>query len=100
MGSSARRVIAAEAYVLERYPVAVEVAPRVYPVEHRTDGNLEIAADRQIVFSFPLPRTVEPQRRDAAIEKRSSVGIHFFLRGVESDAHDEYGRPVDAHQFA
>ncbi len=69
-------------------------------IDHRLHGDLVVAADREIVFALALPRPVEHQRRDAAIEIRPLVGVGLFLRGVEPDRHDQHRRLRHALRLA
>ena len=79
----------------------VSRSPRVSTVvDDRLHGDLVVAADREIVFALALPRPVEDQRRDAAIEIGPLVGVGLFLRGVEADRHDQHRRLRDACRLA
>src|ERR1041385_5362458 len=78
--SRARRVIAAEADTPQADARNAEIAPGLDVIDHRLHGDFIIAADRKVVFALALPRSVEHQRRDAAIQIRALVGLGLFLR--------------------
>ncbi len=83
-GGGARRVVAAEADARDGDARGVDVAPRLDEVDHRLDGDLVVAADREVVFGFALARPVEGERGDAAREERLLVGVGLLLAGIEA----------------
>src|SRR6266850_6811485 len=88
-----RRVIAAEAHAPDGNFSWIEILALLDPVDHRARRALIVAADRDLVLGLALPRPVDRQRGDAAIEERVLVGMQLFFRGVQPRSH-HYHRAV------
>src|SRR4051794_16974716 len=86
----AGRIVAAEAYTPQPDARGVEIAARHHVIDHGLHRDLVVAADRKIVLALTLPRPVEHQGCDAAIEIGPLIGVGFLFRGVETDSHDQH----------
>src|SRR5207302_225701 len=80
----ARRVVAAEAHAPDCNSFGIEIIALFDPIHDCARRALVVAADRDLVLRFTLPRTVDRQHRDAAIEERVLVGMQLFLRRIEA----------------
>src|SRR5256885_13669441 len=94
--SSTRRVIAAETHTPQPDARRIEIATRLDVINYRLHRRLVIAADRKIVLALALPRAIEHQGRDPAIEIGPLIGLRLFFRGIETDRHDQHRRLRDA----
>src|SRR5439155_26296110 len=91
-GSGAWRVIAAEADARDRDSRCVDVAPRLDEIDHRLDGDLVVAADREVVFAFALARPIESERCHAARQERRLIGVGLLLAGIEPAREGDHRR--------
>src|SRR5712691_3170901 len=86
-----RRVVAAEAYAPDCNLSRIEILALLDPIDHRARRTLVIAADRDLVLGFALPRAVDRQRRHAAVEEGILIGMQLFFCGVQPRGHHHYG---------
>src|SRR5882762_5380275 len=91
VGRGARRVVAAQAHAPDCNLFRIEIPALLDPIDHRARGALVVAADRDLVLRFALPRAVDRQHRQAAIEERVLIGMQLFLRRIEARSHHDYG---------
>src|SRR5712691_1324859 len=87
----ARRVVAAQAHTPDRDSFSIEIIALFYPIHDCARRALVIAADRDLVLRLALPRAVDRQHRDAAIEERVLVGVQLFLGRIEAGSHYYHG---------
>src|SRR6267378_8013423 len=87
----ARRIVAAQTYPPDCHFFRIEILSLLDPIDHRARRALVVAADRELVLGLALPRAVDCQRGDAAVEERFFVGMQLFLRGVQPRGHHYYG---------
>src|SRR6266446_5995829 len=87
----ARRIVAAEAHTPDRDSFSIEIIALFDPIHDCARGALVVAADRDLVLGLALPRAVDRQHRDAAIEESILVGVQLFLRRIEAGSHHYYG---------
>src|SRR5882762_5654359 len=86
-----RRVIAAEAHAPDGNFSWIEILALLDPVDHRARRALVVAADRDLVLGLALPRPVDRQRGDAAVEEGILIGMQLFFRRIESWSHHHHG---------
>src|SRR5881396_1007525 len=91
VGRGTRRVVAAEAHAPDRDSFSIEIIALFYPIHDCARRALVVAADRDLVLGFALPRAVDRQHRDAAIEERVLVGMQLFLRRIQAGSHHYHG---------
>src|SRR5205809_496906 len=91
VGRCPRRVVAAEAHAPDRDSFSIEIIALFYPIHDCARRALVVAADRDLVLGFALPRAVDRQHRDAAIEERVLVGMQLFLRRIQAGSHHYHG---------
>src|SRR2546422_1564541 len=91
VGRRPRRVVAAQAYAPDRDSFSIEIIALFYPIHDCARRALVVAADRDLVLGFALPRAVDRQHGDAAIEERVLVGVQLFLRRIEAGSHHYHG---------
>src|SRR5881392_468889 len=98
VGRRPRRVVAAQAYAPDRDSFSIEIIALFYPIHDCARRALVVAADRDLVLRLALPRAVDRQHRDAAIEERVLVGVQLFLCRIEARSH-HYHRQFDSFGF-
>src|SRR5437588_10497396 len=86
-----RRVVAAEANAPDCHFFRIEIVSLLDPIDHRARRALVVAADRDLVLGLALPRSVDRQRRHAAVEEGLLIGMQLFFCGVEPRGHHQYG---------
>src|SRR5712691_11602389 len=91
VGRGTRRVVAAEAHTPDRDSFSIEIIALFDPIHDCARRALVVAADRDLVLGFALPRAVDRQHRDAAIEERVLVGVQLFLGRIEAGSHYYHG---------
>src|SRR3989442_15587815 len=91
VGRGARRVVAAQAHAPDRDSFSIEIIALFDPIHDCARGALVVAADRDLVLGLALPRAVDRQHRDAAIEERVLVGMQLFLRRIQAWSHHYHG---------
>src|SRR6266850_597847 len=91
VGRGARRVVAAQAHAPDCNLFRIEILALLDPIDHRARGALVVAADRDLVLGFALPRAVDRQRRHAAVEEGILIGMQLFLGRIEAWSHHPYG---------
>src|SRR6267143_5905675 len=87
VGRGTRRIVAAEAHTPDRDPFSIQIIALFDPIHDGARGALIVAADRDLVLRFALPRPVDRQQRHAAIEERVLVGMQFFLGRIQARSH-------------
>src|SRR6266480_6873346 len=91
VGRRPRRVVAAQAYAPDRDSFSIEIIALFYPIHDCARRALVVAADRDLVLGLALPRAVDRQHRDAAIEERVLVGMQLFLGRIQAGSHHYHG---------
>src|SRR2546422_5982547 len=91
VGRGTRRVVAAQAHAPDRDSFSIEIIALFYPIHDCARRALVVAADRDLVLGLALPRAVDRQHRDAAIEERVLVGVQLFLRRIQAWSHHHHG---------
>src|SRR3989449_7972447 len=91
VGRGTRRVVAAEAHTPDRDSFSIEIIALFDPIHDCARRALVVAADRDLVLGLALPRAVDRQHRDAAIEERVLVGMQLFLRRIQAWSHHYHG---------
>src|SRR5437667_8851323 len=91
VGRGTRRVVAAEAHAPDRDSFSIEIIALFYPIHDCARRALVVDADRDLVLGLALPRAVDRQHRDAAIEERVLVGMQLFLRRIQAWSHHHHG---------
>src|SRR2546426_1880198 len=90
VGRGTRRVVAAEAHTPDRDSFSIEIIALFDPIHDCARRALVVAADRDLGLGLALPRAVDRQHRDAAIEERVLVGMQLFLRRIEPRSHHHH----------
>src|SRR5882672_5186197 len=96
VGRGAWRVVAAQAHTPHGDFRGVEVGTGLDPVAGGARRALVVAADRDLVLGFALPRAVDREDRDAAREERLLVGVQLLFGRVQARRHDEDGQSARA----
>src|SRR5438309_10819713 len=86
-----RGVVAAEADAPDGNSFSIEIIALFDPIHDCARRALVVAADRDLVLGFALPRAVDRQHRDAAIEERVLVGMQLFLGRIQAGSHHYHG---------
>src|SRR5438309_3829295 len=82
-----RGVVAAEADAPDGNSFSIEIIALFDPIHDCARRALVVAADRDLVLGFALPRAVDRQRRHAAVEERILIGMQLFFCGVQPRGH-------------